>query len=172
MKEFKTISGEVIKIGDNISVTICKVGLKVTLEGVLTEEFSKLLLSQEVIVPIIYPKEYDLNFFIERLAKRKHWNIDNMHNYLKNVKSISISAFMNIMAKEIALFLNEGYQNHISDSKEIWIISMLNGKVLPIKDKNKIITYKSFAAFRSKEDAYFALKVLSPIIEDLFGSEK
>lgn len=172
MKKFKTFEGEEVKMGDTVEATLIKEDLTINVIGTLDESYLKFLLKHHLIKPEEDEVEYNIDYFITRLAERKHWNIDNMHNYLKNVKSISISAFMNIMAKEVALFLNEGYQNHISDSKEIWIISMLNGEVLPIRDKEKIITYKSFAAFRSRKEAYFALNVLSPIIEELFRSEK
>ena len=172
MKKFKTISGEEVQIGDIVDTTIIKDDVEVTIIGELKEEYLTFLLEQQILEPIENPALLSIEFFIKRLAKRRHWNIDNMHNYLKNILSISKTAFMSIILKEIAIFLDEVYPDHISKSEEIWIISMLNGKVGKITDKSKIVTYKSFAAFRNKEDAYFALKVLSPIIEDLFGSEK
>lgn len=172
MKKFKTISGEEVQIDDIVNITIIKNDLEVTIKGELKEEYLTFLLEQQILEPIEESTQYNIEFFIERLAKRKHWNIVSMHNYLKNFLSISKTAFMSIILKEIAIFLDEDYPDHISKSEEIWIISMLNGKIGKITDKNKIVTYKSFAAFRSKEDAYFALKILSPIIEDLFDSEK
>ena len=172
MKKFKTISGEEVQIGDIVDTTIIKDDVEVTIIGELKEEYLTFLLEQQILEPIENPVPHSIEFFIERLAKRRHWNIDNMHNYLKNILSISKTAFMSIILKEIAIFLDEDYPDHISKSEEIWIISMLNGKVGKITDKSKIVTYKSFAAFRSKRAACIALSIISPVIEELFGSGK
>lgn len=44
------------------------------------------------------------------------------------------------------------------NSKEIYVISCLNGEITKVKDLNKIKNFKNFAAFRTLEDAITAKK--------------
>ena len=65
--------------------------------------------------------------------------------------------------------LDEKYSDHISSSKEIWVINKVNGRIQKLKDLSKIKSFKHFAAFRSLEDALAAKKVMAPALKDLYG---
>lgn len=69
---------------------------------------------------------------------------------------------------EVAIVLDEKYDNHIENSKEIYVISCLNGEISKVKDLNKIKNFKNFAAFRTLEDAITAKKILEEPMKQLF----
>ena len=112
----------------------------------------------------------DPNFYIEHLAKRIHWNVDNLKKYLGNLYTIYPAAVFSILLKEIALVLDEKYNNYIENSKEIYAISSLNGEVTKVKDLNKIKNFKNFAAFRTLDDALAAKHILKGLSDVLFKS--
>ena len=60
------------------------------------------------------------------------------------------------------------YDNHIKNSKEIYVISSLNGEIIKIKDLNKIKNFKNSAAFRTLEDALTAKHILKDPMKQLF----
>lgn len=54
--------------------------------------------------------------------------------------------------------LDEKYPDHINKSKEVWVISTLDGEIKQIKELHKIKNFRNFAAFRSLDDALTAKK--------------
>ena len=88
-------------------------------------------------------------FYIKHLADRIHWNVENLRKYLSNLYTIYPAAVFSIMLREVAIVLDEKYDNHIENSKEIYVISSLNGEISKVKDLNKIKNFKNFAAFRT-----------------------
>lgn len=110
----------------------------------------------------------DLNFYLEHLAGRIHWNVDNPRKYLGNLYTIYPAAVFSILLREVAIVLDEKYDNHIENSKEIYVISCLNGEISKVKDLNKIKNFKNFAAFRSLEDAITAKRILEEPMKQLF----
>lgn len=72
------------------------------------------------------------------------------------------------MLREVAIVPDEKYDNHIENSKEIYVISCLNGEISKVKDLNKIKNFKNFAAFRTLEDAITAKKILEEPMKQLF----
>lgn len=107
-------------------------------------------------------------FYIKHLADRIHWNVENLRKYLSNLYTIYPTAVFSIMLREVAIVLDEKYDNHIKNSKEIYVISSLNGEIIKIKDLNKIKNFKNFAAFRTLEDAITAKKILEEPMKQLF----
>ena len=67
------------------------------------------------------------------------------------------------MLKEIAIELDKNYSDHIIFSPEIYAFNITCGKIVKL-NKYKIRTFKFFAAFRTKEDAEFAIKVIDELI--------
>ena len=72
------------------------------------------------------------------------------------------------MLREVAIVLDEKYDNHTENSKEIYVIRSLNGEISKVKDLNKIKNFKNFAAFRTLEDAITAKKILEEPMKQLF----
>lgn len=112
----------------------------------------------------------DPNFYIEHLAERIHWNVGDLKKYLGNLYTIYPAAVFSILLKEIALVLDEKYNNYIENSKEIYGISSLNGEITKVKDLNKIKNFKNFAAFRTLDDALAAKHILKNLSDRLFKS--
>lgn len=110
----------------------------------------------------------DPNFYLEHLAGRIHWNVDNLRKYLGNLYTIYPAAVFSILLREVAIVLDEKYDNHIENSKEIYVISCLNGEITKVKDLNKIKNFKNFAAFRTLDDALTAKHILKDPMKQLF----
>lgn len=110
----------------------------------------------------------DPNFYLEHLAKRIHWNVDNLRKYLGNLYTIYPAAVFSILLREVAIVLDEKYDNHIKNSEEIYVISCLNGEISKVKDLNKIKNFKNFAAFRTLDDALAAKHILKEPMKQLF----
>lgn len=72
------------------------------------------------------------------------------------------------MLREVAIVLDEKYDNHIKNSKEIYVISCLSGEITKVKDLNRIKNFKDFAAFRTLDDALAAKRILEEPMKQLF----
>lgn len=107
-------------------------------------------------------------FYIKHLADRIHWNVENLRKYLSNLYTIYPAAVFSIMLREVAIVLDEKYDNHIENSKEIYVIRSLNGEISKVKDLNKIKNFKNFAAFRTLDDALAAKHILKEPMKQLF----
>ena len=111
-----------------------------------------------------------LDFYILSLAKRLNWKPDKVLGFLNKLAEIKPILPFNLLLKEIAVELDKQYDSHIKNSKEIWVVSVLNGSICMV-NKDEVTTYNNFAAFRTKEDAKFALKVLAEQYNDIFGGK-
>ena len=111
-----------------------------------------------------------LDFYILSLAKRLNWKPDKVLGFLNKLAEIRPILPFNLLLKEIAVELDKQYDSHIKNSKEIWVVSVLNGSIGRV-NKDEVTTYNNFAAFRTKEDAKFALKVLAEQYNDIFGGK-
>ena len=109
----------------------------------------------------------DISYYINLLANKWDWKKDKMDGFLGKVYDINPGAAISIMLKEIAITLDKKYGDHIKNSPQIYAFSLASGQVIQL-DKTNIKTFKSFAAFRSKEDAEFAVKILSGLINEIF----
>lgn len=110
----------------------------------------------------------DINYYLEHLAKRIHWNVENLRKYFGNLYTIYPAAVFSILLREVAIVLDDKYKNHIENSKEIYVISSLSGEITKVKDLNKVKNFKNFAAFRTLEDCMQAKEILKPIMKGLF----
>lgn len=109
-----------------------------------------------------------LESYIEGLASSLGWTYDKTLSYVAKLSEIYLPAAFSLLLKTIAKRLDKKYDGHISEAKEIWVVSLVNGTACKLPKEN-IKNYDNFAAFRTKEDAEFALKVLSPLVEDMYG---
>lgn len=109
-----------------------------------------------------------LESYIEGLASSLGWTYDKTLSYVAKLSKIYLPAAFSLLLKTIAKRLDKKYEGHISEAKEIWVVSLVNGTAGQLP-KETIKNYDNFAAFRTKEDAEFALKVLSPLVKDMYG---
>ena len=191
MKKFYLKNGEEVKIGDVIRKT-GKVnhpifGTEVAIEnilltrkvlaelidkGVITikyiDDTSKTEAKEEAKSPII-TKEVPMNleFYVQKIADRLGWKVNKTYNYLNSINSIFPAAALSIILREIAIELDKKYKDHIDKSPEIYVISLLNGKITKA-NKAHIKNYRNFAAFRSVSDAKIACSITRDILKDIF----
>ena len=188
MKKFILKNGEEVKMGD-----------KLIRQGVVNTLFGKEFIIQEVIVNektlpellkvgVLTPAGYahgtsctcrhcaksevpmDLNFYIEKIAARLGWKPEKVYNYLNSVGSILPAAAFSMVLREIAVELDKKYEDHVENSPEIYVISMLDGRITKA-NKAYIKNYRNFAAFRTIEDAKIACRIVKPILKEMFKSK-
>ena len=188
MKKFILKNGEEVKMGD-----------KLIKQGVVNTLFGKEFIIQEVMVNektlpellkagVLTPVgcahgtdchckpcaknevPMDMNFYIERIAARLGWKPEKVYNYLNSVDSILPSAAFSMILREIATELDKKYEDHIENSPEIYVISLLDGRITKA-NKAHIRNYRNFAAFRTIEDAKIACKILKPVLKGMFKSK-
>lgn len=113
-----------------------------------------------------------VDMVIDYLSDRIKWRRDNLVKYLDNLYKIYPSALFSILLREIAIMMDEKYPDHISNSKEIWAVGFLNGKVYRILYPSSIKSFNTFAAFRSQKEALSALGVLEGFANGLWKTRK
>lgn len=112
----------------------------------------------------------DMNFYIEKIAARLGWKPEKVYNYLNSVDSILPAAAFSMVLREIAIELDKKYEDHIENSPEIYVISMLDGRITKA-NKAHIKNYRNFSAFRTIEDAKIACRIVKPILKEMFKSK-
>ena len=125
------------------------------------------IIFEDLSKPSLKNENKDLNYYIKLLADKHNWKKDKMNGFLGKLYEINPGAVISIMLKEIAIELDKKYPDHIRFSPEIYIFSANSGKIVQL-DKDNIKTFKFFAAFRTKEDAEFAIKVIDRLIDKIF----
>lgn len=116
------------------------------------------------------PKD-DLAFYVNKVAQRFGWKPAKACNYLNTIDSCYPAAAFAIVLREIAIELDKKYEDHIEKSPEIYVISMLDGRITKA-NKAHIKNYRNFAAFRSISDAKIACKITKDILKEMFKSGK
>lgn len=109
----------------------------------------------------------DLEYYIQKIAERLGWKIGKVYNYLNSVDTILPAAAFSMVLREIAIELDKKYVDHIEKSPEIYVISMLDGKITKA-NKAHIKNYRNFAAFRTLNDAKIACSIVRDILKEMF----
>lgn len=110
-----------------------------------------------------------ISYFINELAKKKGWKPEKVAGYLDSIIELSPVAAFNIMLREVAVWLDKKYEDHIENSEKIYVISFLDGRIHEVC-KAHIKNYRNFAAFRTIEDAKFACNLLRESLKVMFKS--
>ena len=109
----------------------------------------------------------ELGYYIQKIAKKLGWKVEKVYNYLNSVDSILPAAAFSMVLREIAIELDKKYEDHIEKSPEIYVISMLDGRITKA-NKAHIKNYRNFAAFRTIEDAKIACTITRDILKEMF----
>lgn len=113
----------------------------------------------------------ELEYYIQKIAEKLGWKIEKVYNYLNSVDTILPAAAFSMVLREVAIELDKKYEDHIEKSPEIYVISMLDGRITKA-NKAHIENYRNFAAFRSISDAKIACKITRDILKEMFKSGK
>ena len=176
MGYFVKSSNEEVKIGDKVvgaNVQITPTGFKVNKKlMVLDQELLNRLIADKIIVEktgrdIQSEVPTDIEFYIEKIAKKKGWKLEKFYNFLNGIDELSEAAAFSIVLREIAVEIDKKYKDHIQDSPKIYVISLFDGRITEA-NKAHIKNYRNFAAFRTIEDAKIACKIVSPLLKELF----
>ena len=109
----------------------------------------------------------ELDYYIEKIANKLNWKVEKVYNYLNNVDTILPAAAFSMVLREIAIELDKKYEDHIEKSPEIYVISLLDGRITKA-NKAHIRNYRNFAAFRTIEDAKIACTITRDILKGMF----
>lgn len=131
--------------------------------GIITTKPTKSVVETEV------PME--LEYYIQKIAEKLGWKVERVYNYLNSVDTILPAAAFSMVLREIAIELDKKYEDHIEKSPEIYVISILDGRITKA-NKAHIKNYRNFAAFRTIEDAKIACRITKDILKEMFKSGK
>lgn len=182
MEKYYLTNGKEVKVGDTISnvktfihpmlgeinVTECIVVTKDTLPIL---EQAGVVLKYEKNKKNTNEVPMGLDYYVQKIADRLGWKIDKVCNYLNSVDSILPAAAFSMVLREVAIELNKKYEDHIEKSPEIYVISMLDGRITKA-NKAHIKNYRNFAAFRTIEDAKIACRITRDVLKEMFDSGK
>lgn len=112
----------------------------------------------------------ELEYYIQKIAERLGWKIEKACNYLNSVDTILPAAAFSMVLREVAIELDKKYEDHIEKSPEIYVISMLDGRITKA-NKAHIKNYRNFAAFRSVSDAKIACSIVRGILKEMFKNK-
>ena len=187
MKKFYLKNGKEVQVGDTITKVIKTkhplLGEVTMVENVVVTEAALPKLIEEGIITTSPSSDFDvdkvmpteshmsLHYYVEKLAKRLNWKVEKVYNYLNTIDSVYPVAAFSMILREVAIELDKKYEDHIEKSPEIYVISMLDGKITKA-NKAHIKNYRNFAAFRSVEDAKTACSIVREILKELFKSGK
>ena len=188
MKKFYLKNGKEVQVGDTITKVIKTkhplLGEVTMVENVVVTEAALPKLIEKGIITtslgsdfdvdkVLKPTEthMDLHYYVEKLAKKLNWKVEKVYNYLNTIDSVYPAAAFSMILREVAIELDKKYEDHIEKSPEIYVISMLDGKITKA-NKAHIKNYRNFAAFRSIEDAKTACSIVREILKELFKSGK
>lgn len=106
----------------------------------------------------------DPRYYIELLAKQLGLAPWDTIATCRRVNKAAPGALMSLLLMTVAKELDLNYPDHISACPEIYVYSTINSKIGAVPTKNiSKAAFKYFAAFRSKEDAVFAIKLVNAI---------
>lgn len=111
----------------------------------------------------------NLEYILHRIATKKGWRFEKVNGWLGSIYDTSPIAAFNIVAREIAVLLDEKYSDHIENSEKIFSISPLDGRIHELC-KAHIKNYRNFAAFRTMEDAKIACAILKGPLKMMFSN--
>lgn len=188
MKKFYLKNGKEVQVGDTITKVIKTkhplLGEVTMVENVVVTEAALPKLIEKGIITtslgsdfdvdkVLKPTEthMDLHYYVEKLAKKLNWKVEKVYNYLNTIDSVYPAAAFSMILREVAIELDKKYEDHIEKSPEIYVISMLDGKITKA-NKAHIKNYRNFAAFRTIEDAKTACSIVREILKELFKSGK
>lgn len=109
----------------------------------------------------------ELEYYIQKIAEKLGWKIEKVYKYLNSVDTILPAAAFSIVLREVAVELDKKYNDHIEKSPEIYVVSLLDGRITKA-NKVHIKNYRNFAAFRTVGDAKIACYIVRDILKELF----
>ena len=112
----------------------------------------------------------NLEFYVSKLEKQLGQESGFLTMLQKATWRIAPASVSDLLLMFIAKFLDEQYPDHIRESKELFGIDVA-GRIVRL-DPIRIKTFRTFAAFRSLDDARIACRILKPLSKKIFKGGK
>lgn len=160
---------EEVRIGDSITATRETDFGQLTITRTIDEFVLQELVKQGVVVKIEDSgMALDIMDLIQNLAKRINWKTENLKKYMENLFTINPVAVYQTLLKECAIMLDKNYNGHISEVKEVYAVSIIDGEIFKM-DQSDGRDYTNIALFRSVREATIAKKALALIGSEIFN---
>lgn len=180
MEKIYLTNGKEVQIGDTLTKA-SKVVDPFFGEGtvvqhiVVTKDILPKLLEAGIVTttkPAVVESEVpmELEYYIQKIAEKLGWKIEKVYNYLNSVDTILPAAAFSMVLREVAIEFDKKYEDHIQNSPEIYVISLLDGRITKA-NKAHIKNYRNFAAFRSVSDAKIACSIVRDILKEMFKNK-
>lgn len=183
MNKYFDKTGKEVRLG--LPFALRGPGSGFAVEDILTEKIAQMLVTLGILtVETISEKAsvektplqeeaipMDLDFYVSLIGQAAGWKPQGTKQFLQRIGNLYPQALFTILLRAIAEYLDQRYPDHIKNSPEIWVLNAVNGKIGllgPKVHKN----FKSFAAFRTKEDAGIACRILRDLKREIYGSRK
>lgn len=112
----------------------------------------------------------DLGFYVSKLEKQLGQEPGFLAMLQKATWRIAPASVSDLLLMFIAKYLDEQYPNHIRESKELFGVDV-DGRIVRLNPR-EIKTFRTFAAFRSLDDARIACRILKPLRKKIFKGGK
>ena len=170
-KKIYLVGGKEIKLGDTVKVTRDFGTYKCHTSETLDISTIRKLIETGVAVVKDDSIKVDMGEINERISKKLGCSPLHAMRFMDTLAKLDATACFNIILKEIAFKLDEKYPDHIKNCKEIYIFNLAEGVIRKIST-HSIKYFKTFAAFRTEEDAKAACRVLKPLIKFIFNDKQ
>lgn len=112
-----------------------------------------------------------VGYYIASLAKKAGWKPEKMVGYLQNLWNVNPAAAFSTLLREVAIELDKKYEDHINNCEELFIISLMDGRIHKVP-RAYIKNFRNFAAFRTEEDAKIACRILRDDLKEMFKGDR
>lgn len=112
----------------------------------------------------------NLEFYVSKLEKQLGQESGFLTMLQKATWRIAPASVSDLLLMFIAKYLDEQYPDHIRESKELFGVDV-DGRIVRLNPK-EIKTFRTFAAFRSLDDARIACRILKPLKKKIFKGGK
>ena len=112
-------------------------------------------------------------WYIMKIGEQLSMDRNAVISHLKLVHTVSPGALLSILLMVIAKELDKNYNDHISKADTVYVYSTTDSKIYSMPTSSlKKASFKYFAAFRSKEEAVFGIKMANIIRNFIFSNDR
>lgn len=106
----------------------------------------------------------DPHYYLNKISNNINMPKQFVPSFLKNVHNIAPVALLNMILNVVAHEIDLLYEGHINECPVVYVLNTLQGKIVSIPTNDlKKVSYKYFAAFRTQEEAVFAVRIADAI---------
>jgi hypothetical protein len=170
MKQYFNVkTGNEIFLNEPLKVSASGNGYTTRFEtNCLTKPMADMLVVNGILTnkkPNLVPAEFD--YYVQKLAKKLVISNEDCRTMLYCIEKYAPATVFSLLAKQIALELDNKYDGHIGKAEELFGVELATGHIIPIKIRGDFYL-KNIALFRSVDDALFAINVLKPVYDKMF----